>query len=156
MLFELIKQHHPNAIRTSVIPEEYANLALPSHVADVTIDNDCTLIHQTVHERGYNLWVNNFFIHKPLRLHVLPQQRLYSLYYSVENTVKLIIQNKERNIPLRDFCLLDLPRGQHFGDFEKGTYRSLHITVDEQNKSILKDPAYAAALLREYYFDAAF
>jgi hypothetical protein len=156
MLFELIKQQHPDAIRSSVIPEEYANIALPGHIADVTIDDACTLIQQTVPERGYSLWVNNLYISKPLRLYVLPTQHLYSLYYSVDNEVKLIIKNKEWNIPLKDFCLLNLPRGEHFGDFERGVYRSLHITVDEQNKSILKDRAYAAALLREYYFDAAF
>ena len=156
MLFQLSQENYPNATRMSVIPEGYDNIALPGHLVDVTIDDCCTLIHQTVQEKGYSLWVNNFFIRQSLLLHVLPEEQMYSLYYSMENTVKLLIQNEVKTIPAREFRQLELPSGEHFGVFSKGVYRSLHITVDEDNKDILQDQEYAAALLREYYYDMAF
>lgn len=153
MLFQLSTQHFPNAIQTTDIPREYSDISLSDHLRNVTIDDACTLIHQTVREQGYSLWVNNFFIHKPLSLYVLPMEKMYSLYYSIENTVNFSSPGEMRLINPEEFCLLELKRGFHYGKFEKGTYRSLHVTVDEPNKGILLDQQYVAALLREYYFD---
>lgn len=156
MLFQLSQENFPDAIQTSAIPKEYASVALPHHIANVTIDNACTLIHQTVNERGYSLWMNNFFIHEPLLLHIPVEQQLYSLYYSIENIAQLLIQDEPKIIAPKEFYRLELPPGRHYGVFEKGTYRSLHIQVNEANRSILQDQNYAAALLREYYFDSPF
>lgn len=156
MLFHLSTQHFPNAIRTTEIPREYADITLPDHIRNVTIDDACTLIHQTIQEQGYSLWINNFFINKPLSLYVLSMQKMYSLYYSIENVVKFGTADKIKKIEPKEFCMLELSPGFHYGKFEKGTYRSLHITVDESNKSILKDREYVAALLREHYFASAY
>ena len=153
MLFHLSTQHFPNAIRTTDIPTEYADISLSDHSRNVTIDDACTLIHQTVREQGYSLWVNNFFIHQPLSLYVLSMEKMYSLYYSIENTVNFSSHGQMRHINPEEFCLLELSPGFHYGKFEKGTYRSLHVMVNEPNKRILLDQEYVAALLREYYFD---
>lgn len=156
MLFHLSDQNFPDALHTSVIPEEYAGIKLPDHAAHVTIDNSCTLIHQTIEEHGYSLWVNNFFIHKPLVLHVLPDDPIYALYYSMENTAKFLSFDQVTLLAPEEFCILELAPCYHYGIFAKGTYRSLHITVDEQHRSILANQDYVAALLREHYFDIAF
>lgn len=156
MLFQLSDQNFPDAIHTSAIPEEYAGIAISDHTADVTIAECCTLVHQTIIENGYSLWVNNFFIHKPLILYVLPDDQLYSLYYSMENTAKFLSFDKVTVIPPEEFSFLELAPCYHYGIFTKGIYRSLHVTVDERNRSILKNQDYVAALLREHYFDIAF
>jgi hypothetical protein len=156
MLFHLSPQHFPNAIRSTDIPREYADISLSNHAKNVTIDDACTLIQQNVREEGYSLWINNFFIHKPLSLYVLTMEKMHSLYYSIENTVKFNSPGKMWLINPEEFCLLDLSPGFHYGKFEKGTYRSLHVTVDEPNKGILLDQQYIAALLREHYFDTSF
>lgn len=155
MLFHLSQQNFPDAIHTSVIPEEYASLALSGHTADVTIAPCCTLIHQTIEEHGYSLWVNNFFIHKPLILYVLPDDLMYSLYYSMENTAKFLSFDNVIVLAPEEFSILELAPCHHYGIFAEGTYRSLHITVDEAHRSILKNQDYVAALLREHYFDIA-
>jgi hypothetical protein len=61
MLFKLSEQNFPDAIHTSAIPEEYADIALSDHTADVPIAARCTLIHHAINENGYSLAVNNFF-----------------------------------------------------------------------------------------------
>lgn len=156
MLFHLSTQHFPNAIQTNVIPEEYASISLTDHTRNITIDNACTLIHQTIYEQSYSIGINNFFIHKPLSLYVLPMQKMYSLYYSIENVAKFSTRNEIKQIPPKQFCMLELLPGFNFGKFDKGIYRSLHITVDEPNKEILQDQEYVAALLREHYFEMSF
>lgn len=157
MLFELSQENSSGAIQTSVIPEEYAGIVFPDHTAHVTIADSCTLIHQTIDEKGFSLWINNFFIHQEeVLLCILPKTQMYSLYYSIENIAELLIGNEPMIIPPQEFCWLDLAPGQHYGVFEKGIYTSLHLTVDQHNKSIMQDLEYAAAFLREYYFDTAF
>jgi hypothetical protein len=156
MLFQLSAQQFPNAIQTTAIPEEYADIALLHHKINVTIDDACTLIHQTIQDQGYSFWINNFFINRPLSLYVLPMEKMYSLYYSIENVVRFSIPGEVKKIPPKEFCLLELSPGFHYGKFDKGTYRSLHITVDEPNKEILQDREYVAALLREHYLNSAF
>lgn len=156
MLFQLSKQHYPNAMQTSVMPEEYARISLPGHIVHVTIDESCTLIHQTVQKEEYSLWMNNFIIHKPMLLQTIPEQHMYSLYYSMENIVKLLILKDIKTIPPRELYQLELPPDIHYGVFSKGVYRSLHINVNEANRSIIQDQHNAAALLREYYSDVAF
>lgn len=156
MLFHLSQQNFPDAIHTSVIPEEYANLKLSDHTADVTIANCCTLIHQSVEENGYSLWVNNFFIHKPLILDVLPDDLTYSLYYSMENMARFLSYDKVIEVAPQEFRILELAPCRHYGIFSEGIYRSLHVTVDEQHKSILNNQDYVVTLLREHYYDIAF
>ncbi|SIO49394.1 hypothetical protein [Chitinophaga niabensis] len=156
MLFQLSQQNFPDSIHSSVIPEEHLGIKLSGHTADVTIASCCTLIHQTTEERGYSLWVNTFFIHKPLILHVIPDDPIYTLYYSVENTAKFLSFDKVTVLAPEEFCILELAPCYHYGIFSAGTYRSLHLTVDDQHRSILKNQDYVAALLREHYFDIAF
>ena len=156
MLFQLSKQHYPNALQSSVMPEAYANMTLPEHSVHVVTDESCTLIHQIMQKKEYSFWVNNFIIHKPILLQILPEKITYSLCYSMENTIKLLIQNKVNTIQPKTFGQLYLPPDTHYGIFSKGIYRSLHINVDEFNKTIIQDQHTAAALLREYYSDVAF
>lgn len=156
MLFQLSKQHYPNALQSSVMPEAYTNMILPEHSVHVVMDESCTLIHQTMQKKEYSFWVNNFIIHKPILLQILPAQKIYSLCYSMENTVKLLIQNKVNTIPAKTFGQLYFPPETHYGIFSQGIYRTLHINVDEHNRSIIQDQHNATALLREYYSNVAF
>lgn len=156
MLFQLSKEHYPNARQASVMPEAYTNIALPGHVVSVIMDDSCTLIHQTIQKKDYSIWVNNFFINKPLLLQILPEKQMYSLYYSIENMAKLLILKEIKTIPPKTFCQLSLPPDTHYGIFSAGVYRSLHINVDESGRSIIQDQHNATALLREYYFNDAF
>lgn len=156
MIFQLSEQNFPDAIHTSVIPEAYAGIKLSDHAANVTIDNACTLIQQTIQENGYSLWVNNFIIHKPLILYVLPDDPIHSLYYSIENITKFLIYDKVTVIAPEEFSVLEMAPCYHYVIFTQGVYRSIHITVDERNRSILQNQDYVMALLREQYFDLAF
>ncbi|MRG49010.1 hypothetical protein GFS24_28130 [Chitinophaga sp. SYP-B3965] len=156
MLFQLSEQNFPDAIHTSVIPEAYASIALPDHTVNATIDDCCTLIHQSIEENNYTIWVNNFFIHKPLVLYVLPEEPTYSLYYSMENTARFLIYDKVSVIAPEGFSILEMAPCYHYGIFTKGVYRSLHLTVDARNRSILQNQDYVTALLREHYYDIAF
>lgn len=155
MLFQLSRQTHPNAIQSNIIPREYTSIILPGHTAHVTIDDCCILIQQSIKENGYSLSVNIFTVYKPLKLYSFPTVKIFSLYYCLENTAKLVIMGKRVIIQPGSFCIIELEPLNHYGIFEKGIYKSLHVTVDEDNIGIFRDNEFVAALLRDHYCDIA-